>query len=255
MAKNKFKPGFLFICFLFAACYSINTNRTELGLPPSVVILSFDDGPNAHGDTTARLLDILKKYQIHALFSLLGENAEHNPDLARRIYDEGHTIVNHGYSDKWANKMNDDEFRENLARGEAAIASALGRDLNPKLYRPHGGFYSSRQEAIFREAGYTLAASNIRAHDAVVDGTKRRKVINETVKKTEKQNGGIILLHDQRDSHFRTEKELAKNPNGVFNREWIVETTEEIINILLEKGFVFGNPDIWLSSTISETAF
>ena len=230
---------FLF-CFLFAACLSINTGRAELGIPPSVVVLSFDDGPNAEGDTTARLLDVLAKYQVHALFSLLGENAEHNPELVRRIYDEGHTIVNHGYSEKWAKKMNGDEFKDNLEKGEAAIIAALGHDLYPKLYRPHGGFYSSKQEVIFREAGYTLVPSNVRVHDAVVDRTKQRKVVEEIIKKVEKQNGGIVLLHDQRDSHFRTERELAKNPQGVFDRTWIPETVEEIVTALLDRGFALG---------------
>ena len=211
-------------------------------MPPSVVLFSFDDGPNAHGDTTSRLLDVLSKYQIHALFFLLGENAEHNPDLVRRIYDEGHCIANHGYSDKWAGRMNDDEFRDNLVKGESAISAALGHDLQPRFFRPHGGFYTAGQEKIFREAGYTLVPVNIRVHDAVVSGKDRHKVTGHIIKKIEKQGGGIILLHDMRGSHFNMEKELDKNPQGVFNRSWIPEAVEEIIILLLEKGFVFGNP-------------
>ncbi|MCL1812408.1 MAG: polysaccharide deacetylase family protein [Treponema sp.] len=250
MIKSIFRIKLLFLCFFLAACQSINHSRAELNIPPSAVIFSFDDGPNAHGDTTARLLDVLKKYQIYALFSLLGENVEHNPELVRRINNEGHFIVNHGYSDKWASRMNDDEFRDNLARGEAAITAALGHELYPKLYRPHGGFYTTGQEQIFREAGYTLVASNIRAHDAVVDRTKQRKIVKQIITKATRQNGGIILLHDERDSHFRMEKELAKKPQGVFNRSWIPETVEEIIIALLGKGFIVVSPDILFTMQI-----
>jgi hypothetical protein len=51
-----------------------------------------------------------------------------------------------------------------------------------------------------------------------------------------KQNGGIIMLHDARDSPVRMEAVLAANPNGEFNRAWIPDVVEEIITVLLERG-------------------
>ncbi|GHV95863.1 hypothetical protein AGMMS50293_21830 [Spirochaetia bacterium] len=245
---------------LCSACRSINNTRAELGIPQASVVLSFDDGPNAHGDTTARLLDILKKHHIQAMFCLLGENAEYNPELVRRIRDEGHYIINHGYSEKWARKMDDAEFRDNLLRGEAAITTALGEapqsmplapqsmplapqsmPLAPqsKLYRPHGGFYTAGQEKIWQEAGYTMAGGSARAYDAPLTAAKKTRVIRQIVKAIEQQGGGLILLHDARDSHIRMEAELAKNPNGAFNRSWMPEAVEEIIVELTKKGYRF----------------
>jgi len=231
---NQYFSGFVLL--LLSSCRTINYSRAELNIPPSVICFSFDDGPNAQGDTTARLLDVLKKYHIHAQFCLLGENAEHNPELVRRIYDEGHCIINHGYSDRWAYKMKDDEFRNNLLKGEAAISAALGKDLYPKLYRPQGGSYRKRQEQIFLDAGYTLAPVTIRVYDAVFTGKEKDKVVREVTREVIKQKGGIILLHDSRDSHSRTEKEFTKYNRGVFDRSWIPEAVEEIIVILLNKG-------------------
>jgi len=247
MIKNNYAPLFLLL-ILLCSCRTINSNREELNIPPSVVYLSFDDGPNVIDDTTARLLDVLKKHQIKAMFCLLGVNAEQAPDLVRRIYDEGHCLVNHGYSDKWAGRMNPDEFRNNLIRGGAAISAALGHDWHPKLYRPHGGFYTSAQEKIIREEGYIPVPGNIRAYDAVLDGTKQEEVVREIIEKVEKQGGGIILLHDARDSYALAEARLAKKPQGVFNRSWIPDAIEGIINILLEKNFILNNPDTlsWL---------
>jgi peptidoglycan/xylan/chitin deacetylase (PgdA/CDA1 family) len=245
--RNKFAPlsaplliTLIAPLFLYS-CSTINRGRQELKIPASAVYLSFDDGPN--GDTTARLLDTLNKYQIKAIFCLLGENAEQYPELVKRMSDEGHYIANHGYSGKWASKMKPEQFRDNLVRGGAAISAAMGHDMHPKLYRPHGGFYNSTQEKIIRDEGYKLLLNNVRAYDAVIDGTKQSKVVREIIKKTEKQGGGIILLHDARDSHFLLEAELAKNPNGVFNRSWIPDAAEEIINALLDRGFVINNPD------------
>ncbi|WP_461245917.1 polysaccharide deacetylase family protein [Treponema sp. R6D11] len=243
--NNKFAPFIAPLLLLFlSSCMSINHSRAELNIPRSTVYFSFDDGPNAQDDTTIRLLDVLKKYQIKAVFCLLGVNAERAPELVKRIYDEGHCIVNHGYSDKWASRMKLEEFRDNLIRGGAAISSALGRNMYPKLYRPQGGFYNSAQEKIIRDEGYILVPSNIRAYDAVIDGTKKSKVVREIIKKTDKQGGGIILLHDARDSYVQAEAQLAKDPQGVFNRSWIPDTVEEIITILLEKGFILNSPDI-----------
>ena len=208
-----------------------------------MVYFSFDDGPNSHCDTTARLLDVLGKYRIRALFCLLGENVECNPDLARRIYDEGHSIVNHGYSGKWSGRMKDNDFRTNLVRGEAAISAALGHEMEPKLYRPHGGFYSSEQEKIIYEADYSLVPGSIRIYDGVKTGSEKDKAVRQLIKKVEKKGGGMILLHDGMNSHLQMEKELVKDPTGAFNRSWIPDAVEEIIIALLGKGFILNIPE------------
>jgi peptidoglycan/xylan/chitin deacetylase (PgdA/CDA1 family) len=233
----------LCLLFLLFSCQSITRSRTELGIPPSVVYFTFDDGPEALGDTTARLLDVLKKYRIKALFCLLGENAERYPGLVRQIHDEGHYIINHGYSDKFAYKMKRDEFRDNLFRGEAAIANALGHDgLVHRLYRPQGGFYKSMHEKICIDEGYTIVPVTIRVYDAVISAGRQDKAARRIIRKIEKQGGGIVLLHDGRDSHYRRTVALEKNPDGAYNRSWIPETVETIINVLLERGYVLDEP-------------
>jgi len=236
------KTWLLLIGFLLLACQSITRKSVEPVIEPSRIVLSFDDGPNDFGDTTARLLDVLKKHEIKVMFALLGENAEKNPELVRRIYDEGHLIINHGYFDKWAIRMTKEKFRNNLAMGEAAISKALGKGFSPKLYRPHGGFYSFSQEKIIREEGYAIVFANIRLYDAIMSGTKKDKMISELIEKAEEQNGGIILLHDGRGSQMQMEKELKKNPSSAFNRTWIPAAVEEIIVALEEKGFIISKP-------------
>jgi peptidoglycan/xylan/chitin deacetylase (PgdA/CDA1 family) len=243
--KNKF--ALILLLFFLCSCKTITHSRAELGIAPSVVYFSFDDGPNAQGDTTARLLDVLKKYRIQAMFCLLGENAEQYPELVRRMFDEGHYIANHGYSDKLASGMKPEQFRDNLVRGGAAISAALGHDMYPKLYRPHGGFYNSAKEKIIRDEGYILVPGNIRVYDAVIDGTKQSKVVEQVIRKIEKQGGGIVLLHDARDSYVQTEAQLVKNPCGVFDRSWIPDAVEKIIPVLLDRGFILNSPDFLTS--------
>jgi peptidoglycan/xylan/chitin deacetylase (PgdA/CDA1 family) len=231
----------ILISFGICGCQSITGNVPEVVLEKNEVILTFDDGPNANADTTARLLDVLKKYDICAMFTLLGVNIEQNPDLVRRIHDEGHIIVSHGYSGKWASKMKDEEFRENLLKWEAAITAVLGDVPQPKFYQPHGGFYYKRHEKIWREEGWKLLGSDIRAWDAAKNESHKQKVIKQVISKTQKNGGGLILLHDAKNTYILMEVELAKNPSGSYNRSWIPDAVEEIIIALLEKGFRFKN--------------
>jgi len=228
--------------FCLSSCRSISSAPSELELPHQALVFSFDDGPNTADDTTGRVLDMLAKYNIKAVFCFLGVNAENAPDMVRRIYNEGHVIVNHGYSDKWASRMKKSEFRNNLLKGEAAINSALGHDCRPLLYRPHGGYYSQSQEKIWREEGYELVSCKIRAYDAVLAKSAQDRVVKKVLNKIEKYGSGIILLHDARDSHERMEKHLEKKPNGAFNRSWIPDTAEIIIVKCLENGYIFEKP-------------
>jgi peptidoglycan/xylan/chitin deacetylase (PgdA/CDA1 family) len=238
-------PLFLaIVLFASGGCESINRSRRSIGIPRNTVVFSFDDGPNAHEDTTPRLLDVLKKYRIRAMFALLGENAERYPELVRRIRDEGHIIINHGYSDKWALSMTGDEFRENLRRGEAAISAALGEAPYPRLYRPQGGYYKDRHRRIWLEEGFSLVPGSARAYDAVIPGSGKPKVVREILKKLREDQGGLVLLHDGRDSHVLMETELAREPLGSFNRAYIPEAAEEIILALLRRGFRLSDIEI-----------
>ncbi|MDR2068383.1 MAG: polysaccharide deacetylase family protein [Spirochaetaceae bacterium] len=234
----------VFLVFCLGACQSFERGSRIPVIPPGAVIFVFDDGPNSHGDTTARLLDVLKKYEVRAMFALLGENAEQNPILVRRIRAEGHSIINHGYGDPFVVWMGDEAFYANLIRGEAAITAALEEEPEPRLYRPQGGFYTKGQERIWREAGYTLIAETIRIYDAVLSAKDKDRAIATLTRMVEKQGGGIILLHDGRDSHVRMETELAKSPHGRFNRSWIPDMVEELIILLREKGYTTPGFDI-----------
>src|SRR5947207_1758355 len=64
--------------------------------PVKGVALTFDDGPDPAN--TERILDALAAAGGRASFFLLGERAREMPDLAARIFAEGHTVGNHTYS-------------------------------------------------------------------------------------------------------------------------------------------------------------
>jgi peptidoglycan/xylan/chitin deacetylase (PgdA/CDA1 family) len=246
------KPGRMAALFLtllvLGSCRTLNRSAREMALPRGAVIFSFDDGPNSRDQTTARLLDVLKKYEVQAFFALLGENARHNPELVRRMHREGHRIVNHGYSDRFALFMGEAEFYRNLIRGETAIQDALGEgpsgeklpgdNPGPRFYRPQGGFYTPRQEQIWQGAGYRLVPGSVRLYDAALPARNPRQTAARILRLIEQQGAGIILLHDGRDSWTRMEKALTRRPGGPYDRSWIPGVVEETILLLESRGYL-----------------
>ena len=57
------------------------------------VALTFDDGP--HPRLTPKILAILRRYDIHATFFMIGKNVADYSETAKMVAAEGHEIANH----------------------------------------------------------------------------------------------------------------------------------------------------------------
>ncbi|MDR1930053.1 MAG: polysaccharide deacetylase family protein [Treponema sp.] len=212
-------------------------NRQAAAFPRGAVLFTFDDGPNRRGDTTERLLEVLRRYGIRACFALLGENAEHSPHLVRLIRDEGHLIINHGYGDRFTLFLKTGDFVRSLEAGEEAIIRALGVPYTPKYFRPQGGIFRDHHRTAWEARGYRMIPVTARAYDAVLKESERPLVIRRLVSAVEKDRGGVILLHDGRDSQLLMESRLQRNPRGPFNRSWIPAAVEELILSFQTRGY------------------
>ena len=60
------------------------------------VALTFDDGPDEV--MTPKVLDVLKRHGVQAMFFVVGEKAEKYPEIIRRIKEEGHEIGCHTFT-------------------------------------------------------------------------------------------------------------------------------------------------------------
>ncbi len=65
---------------------------------------------------TDKILKILAARQIKASFFVLGDIAEKEPELIRRIAAHGHEIALHGYAHKRVYRMTPTEFRQDLQK-------------------------------------------------------------------------------------------------------------------------------------------
>ncbi|WP_421662763.1 polysaccharide deacetylase family protein [Lysinibacillus telephonicus] len=68
-----------------------------------VVAFMFDDGP--HKEYTTEILDLLEQYDAKGTFFIVGEQAEKNPEIVLRMYEEGYELANHTYTHPYSRNV------------------------------------------------------------------------------------------------------------------------------------------------------
>jgi peptidoglycan/xylan/chitin deacetylase (PgdA/CDA1 family) len=153
------------------------------------IAMTFDDGPSP--ETTPRLLDMLKQRNIKATFFMIGQNAERNPEIVKRILADGHEIGNHSWTHPQLAKLSDDRVTEEITKTQAAIKNASG--YTPTLLRPPYGSITSRQkEWIENQFGLSVILWSVDPFDWKRPGAS---VIEQRILAGARP-GAIILSHD-----------------------------------------------------------
>jgi peptidoglycan/xylan/chitin deacetylase (PgdA/CDA1 family) len=93
--------------------------------------LTFDDGPDP--DSTLKILNILEKHEVKAVFFCNGRAAEQYPDIVNAIKSEGHIVGNHGYEHINGWKSSVDEYLENVVAAVPFTSDFLFRPPYGKL--------------------------------------------------------------------------------------------------------------------------
>lgn len=192
------------------ACGYVSASATPVEAPK--IALTFDDGPSAAW--TPALLDGLKERGVKATFFLIGENADKNPEIVKRMAEEGHLIGNHTYHHVELTKVSENEARLELADTSAVIVRITGKE--PEYMRPPFGAWQRKLE---QEIQMIPVLWTIDPLDWTTEN--QDEIVNKVV--TEAEENDIILLHDCYKSS--------------------IEAGLRIIDILQEEGFVFVTVD------------
>ena len=104
----------------------------QYGYHPDEVAFSFDDGPDPRW--TPRILDILKSKGVHGTFMMIGEEAQQNIGLARRVVREGNEIGNHTYSHPDISEISHRQLELEVSLTNRLFAAELG--VQPLYFRP-----------------------------------------------------------------------------------------------------------------------
>ncbi|MCL1803542.1 MAG: polysaccharide deacetylase family protein [Eubacteriaceae bacterium] len=156
-----------------------------------VVYLTFDAGyENGFAET---ILDTLKKHNAKATFFVVKHYIDSEPDLVRRMVEEGHIVANHSSSHPDMSKMPAREFENELESTALSYLSVTGQQM-AKLYRPPSGKYSEDSLKLAQDLGY----STILWSTAYADWDNNKQpspdsALSTLMKRT--HNGAIVLLH------------------------------------------------------------
>ena len=170
-----------------------------------VIYLTFDAG--YENGCTAKILDALKKHNAPAAFFLVGNYLEKNPDLVRRMVDEGHTVGNHTMHHPDMSKISERAtFEKELLDFEALFTEITGKNLS-KYYRPPQGTYSENNLKMAKELGYRTVFWSL----AYVDWNNNAQPTPEQAYAKllpRIHNGAIVLLHSTSSTNAQILDEL-----------------------------------------------
>ncbi len=189
-----------------------------------IAYLTFDDGPSKV--ITPRILEILKQNNVQATFFVIGYMAERYPEVVRKTYEEGHAIGNHTYSHNYGFIYNSSEnFVKDINRAELVLKSILGDEFSTNVLRFPGGSFGQKKKKVInavKESGYNYFDWNSLNGDAEgIDLTK--DILIKRFKETINNKGELIILMHDTDMKNST-----------------VEALPEIIQILKDRGYIFG---------------
>lgn len=182
------------------------------------IYLTFDDGPIQ--EVTPKVLDILQKYGVKATFFVVGENAEINSDILKRIIDEGHRVGNHTYNHLKGLQTSTEDYLQNVKKAEKVIRKAEeDAYLNStRLFRPPYGKMKTSQKYHLHKH-YEIVLWDVLTHDYNYRYTSERILL---IVKKYTRNGSIINFHD-----------------SLKSRDNMLEALPKVIEYLQNQGFEF----------------
>jgi peptidoglycan/xylan/chitin deacetylase (PgdA/CDA1 family) len=175
------------------------------------VYLTFDDGP--HATWTPRMLSVLRKYGVHAVFFEVGQNVSWYPSITRSLRTYGNLIGNHTWSHPDLTTLSSSAVTSQLNRME----SALG--YRPRCVRPPYGATNSRIATIIANRGQRQILWTVDPRDWSRPGTS--VIVSRVLAAV--RPGSRILLHD-----------------GGGDRSQTVAAVDLLIPKLRARGYVIG---------------
>ncbi len=156
------------------------------------IYLTFDAG--YENGYTEQILDVLKKHQVPAAFFLVNHYLKTEPELVKRMANEGHIVANHTASHPDMSEITEiEQLAEELQKVETHYKEITGQEMK-KLYRPPQGKFSQTNLQQAKELGYTTIFWSLAYADwnnaKQPDPQASIQKLNSRI-----HNGAIVLLH------------------------------------------------------------
>lgn len=152
------------------------------------IALTFDDGPGPH---TKQLLDTLAKTGSKATFFVLGPNVASQPELIKRMANEGHQIGNHSWSHSQLSRLSSKKVLSEVERTSAEVKKITGHGTKT-VRPPYGDFNKSTRSTLAKFPSGEIILWSVDTLDWKTRSTAKTIA---SVKK-EARPGAIVLMHD-----------------------------------------------------------
>lgn len=173
------------------------------------IALTFDDGP--HPEYTPRLLDVLAERQLTATFFVIGELAERQPDLIRRIAVDGHELGNHTWTHSEPSRTSPRQFLDEVRRTDELLIELTGSPS--RTMRPPKGELNWHKLTGLWQRGLNVALWNVDPRDYRMTSADDMTAWCATY---EPHAGDILLMHDNHPWAITAVATLAAR--GVFQQ-------------------------------------
>jgi len=170
------------------------------------VVLTFDDGPWP-GHTPA-VLKALADQCTKALFFPIGKHAGYRPDILKQVVAEGHTVGSHTWSHKDLSKLTEQEAKDEIEKGIAAVSIALGNQPIAPFFRFPALRHPPELVKYLGERNVGIFSTDLDSFDFKL--RKPEQVIASVMNKLEKRGKGIILMHDFQQATAHAAPDLLK---------------------------------------------
>jgi peptidoglycan-N-acetylglucosamine deacetylase len=192
----------------------------EAGPSGNAIAITFDDGPIA--GNTEKVLDILKEHSVKSTFFCIGHRVKENPNVIKRMVDEGHVLGNHSY---WHRKTFDlfptNRVEEELMDTNLAIYQTAG--VVPRFFRPPYGVTNPMIAKAVGRQKFTVIGWSVRSFDTIIKDKK--KLFNRVTRQL--KAGDIVLFHDYSESMLSILPDFLKHVNKLGLK---VVRVDELLN-------------------------
>ncbi|MFI7098854.1 polysaccharide deacetylase family protein [Streptomyces sp. NPDC050161] len=218
-----------------AQAESVDTGRQKAAQPetrkvdPSIVHASdrpgrslnitIDDGPDPVW--TPKVLEVLKKHHVSAVFCMIGPQAKAHPDLVKQVVAAGHRLCDHTISHNTGMDHRPESYQaQQILDAQKMIEDAAG-GARVDYYRAPGGAFTPYSRKLAAGHGMRPLGWNIDSKDfeggsvATIEATVRGEL----------PNGPTVLFHD-----------------GGGDRSRTVVALDQLLSELRQQGYGFGFP-------------
>lgn len=156
----------------------------------SQIYMTLDEG--YENGYTATILDKFKEKNCSAVFFVTMDYVKKNPDLVKRMIDEGHVVGNHSVNHKSMPTLSLEEASSEITELHQYMLDNYGYEMY--LFRPPMGEFSEQTLALAQSLGYRTMLWSYAYRDY---DTENQPDVSEALQKVTaaKHGGAVYLLH------------------------------------------------------------